>query len=140
MEKTITYHTPNGIILKLDTFKGKKALIADYSISSCYNTKLVLDSLGIEYDTAPNINIVKNLVLQNNYDIIFSNNIFTGSVTGVILLQELKSINGFNTPIVIHTISENDNNYFLNQGFDGYLKKPIKQDETIKLLKKIFRE
>ena len=54
------------------------------------------------------------------------------------LLQELKSLKDFNTPIVIHTISDNTNNQFIELGFDGYLKKPIKQDETIEVLKKLL--
>ena len=72
----ITYHTPNGIIKKIDLFKGKKVLIGDYSSASYFNTKMVLDSLGIEYDIASDIEAVKNLVSANRYDIIFSNNIY----------------------------------------------------------------
>ena len=47
-KKEITYHTPNGIIKKLDTFKGKKVLVGDYFAPSYYNTKMVLDSLGFD--------------------------------------------------------------------------------------------
>lgn len=76
MEELKTYHTPNGIIRKLDTFKGKRALIGDYSIISYHNTIMVLESLGLEYNIADSIEIVKELVTKNNYDIIFSNNIY----------------------------------------------------------------
>lgn len=133
------YNSVNGVIYKLDTFKGKKALVGDYSVASYYNTRMVLDSLGIEYEIVGTIEDVKNKVLQNNYDIIFTNNIYRSGDSQK-LLEEVKSIKNFNTPIVIHTISDNINNCFLNMGFNGYLKKPIKQSETIELLKKIFNE
>ena len=62
-QEETAYHTPNGIIKKLDTFKGKKALIGDYFAPSYYNTKMVLDSLGFEmtivktyYDVIEKIN------------------------------------------------------------------------------------
>lgn len=136
-QEQITYDTPNGIIKKLDTFKGKKALIGDYSSISYYNTKMVLDSLGFEYDIVSTLEEVKIMALQNNYDIIFTNNVYM-SGTGEILLKELKSVKNFKTPIIIHTVSDNIDNQFIKLGFNGYLKKPIKQEETIKLLQNIF--
>lgn len=138
--ENLEYHTPNGIIKKLDTFKGKRALIGDYFAFSYANTKMVLESLGFEIDIEKTMYAVKQKALQNNYDVIFTNNIYQVGGTGPDLLKELKETNGFKTPIIIHTISDNTNNYFTNLGFDGYLKKPIKQDETIQLLKKILGE
>lgn len=139
-EKQTTYHTPNGIIKKLDTFKGKRALIGDYFSFSYTNTKMVLESLGFEIDIEKTMYAVKQKALQNNYDVIFTNNIYQVGGTGPDLLKELRENKNFNTPIIIHTISDNVNNCFTNLGFDGYLKKPIKQDETIQLLKKIWGE
>lgn len=139
MEKIKTYNTPNGIITKLDTFKGKKALIGDYSSASYFNTKMVLDSLGIEYEIVSTIDEVINKIQSGNkYDVIFTNNIYLGGGIGQIILRVLKNMNGFNTPIIIHTVSDNTDNYFMNIGFDGYLKKPIKQEETIKVLENLL--
>jgi len=139
MEELKTYNTPNGIITKLDTFKGKRALVGDYSPISYFNTKMVLDSLGIEYEIVSTIDEIINKIQTNNiYDIIFTNNIYRYGGTSETLLQKLKSIKGFNTPIVIHTISDNIDNCFITIGFNGYLKKPIKQDETIQVLKNLL--
>lgn len=139
MEELKTYNTPNGIITKLDTFKGKKALVGDYFSFSYFNTKMVLESLGIEYEIVSTIDeIITRIQAGNKYDIIFTNNIYMNSGFGQTLLLQLKAIKGFNTPIIIHTISDNTDNYFINLGFDGYLKKPIKQDETINVLKKLL--
>lgn len=139
MEDNITYSTPNGTIFKLDTFKGKRVLVGDYSSFSYFNTKMVLDSLGIEYDIERTMYGIKQRLLNGNkYDFIFTNNIYQNG-TGVILLEELKKIANFNTPVIIHTISDNDNNHFIDLGFDGYLKKPIKQEDTIKLLTSLLQ-
>lgn len=77
---------------------------------------------------------VKDRILKGEkYDVIFTNNVYR-SGSGLMLLDMLKDIEGFNIPIIIHTISDNTSNKFIHMGFDGYLKKPIKQDETLKLL------
>lgn len=138
--ENLEYHTPNGIIKKLDTFKGKRALIGDYFAFSYANTKMVLESLGFEIDIEKTMYAVKQKALQNNYDVIFTNNIYQVGGTGPDLLKELRENKSFKTPIIIHTISDNTANYFTKLGFDGYLKKPIKQDETMQLLENIFGE
>lgn len=138
-KKEITYHTPNEIIKKLDTFKGKKVLVGDYFAPSYYNTKMVLDSLGFDITIVETYyDVIDRIKKGEKYDVIFTNNIYQVGGTGPQLLKELKEIEGFNTPMIIHTISEQPIDYFLSLGFNGCLKKPIKQDETIQVLKKIM--
>lgn len=136
-EQTI-YDTPNGRIFSMDIFKGKKALVGDYFPLSYSNTKMVLESLGLNVIIEGTINGVKDRILKGEqYDVIFTNNIYRGG-TGSQLLKELKEIESFNTPIIIHTISEEPIQHFINLGFDGCLKKPIKQEETIQILKNLL--
>ena len=138
-QEETTYHTPNGIIKKLDTFKGKKVLVGDYFAPSYYNTKMVLDSLGFDITIVETYyDVIDRIKKGEKYDVIFTNNIYQVGGTGPQLLKELKEIEGFNTPMIIHTISEQPIDYFLSLGFNGCLKKPIKQDETIQVLKKIM--
>ena len=133
--KIIYYDTPNGVISSMDIFNGKIALIGDYFPLSYTNTKKVLESLGMKVIVEETIDGIKDRILKSEqYDVIFTNNIYR-SGTGLQLLQELKKIKGFNTPIIIHTISREPIQYFLKLGFDGCLKKPIKQEETIQVLK-----
>lgn len=133
------YHAPSGTFKKLNTFKGKKALVGDYSSASFYNTQMVLDSLGIEIVNVKEEPEVLNIISRGEkFDVIFTNNIYQVGGTGPQLLEKLKKIEGFDTPVIIHTISEKPDQYFLDLGFDGVLKKPIKQNETIELLNKIF--
>lgn len=136
-ERTI-YNISNGVIYQLDVFNGKKALVGDYFSPSYYNTKMVLESLGMQVTIEETINGVIDRILKGEqYDVIFTNNIYCSS-TGSQLLKELKEIKGFNTPIIIHTISREPIQYFLKLGFDGCLKKPIKQEETIQVLKNLL--
>lgn len=139
-ERTI-YNTPNGVIFQIDVFKDKKALVGDYFPLSYANTKMVLESLGMKVIIEETMNGVKNRILNGEqYDVIFTNNIYRSGTGSQLLkeLKELKEIKGFNTPIIIHTISREPIQYFLKLGFDGCLKKPIKQEETIQVLKNLL--
>ena len=54
-------------------------------------------------------------------------------------LAELKRIEGFNIPVVLHTISKNKRDYFINEiGFDEYIEKPITQEKIKPILEKIL--
>lgn len=85
-----------------------------------------------------NLGVWYRVARGEKFDVIITNNIYRIGCDGPELLQKLKKIEGFNTPVIIHTISEQSIEYFLNLGFDGCLKKPIKQDETIEILKKLL--
>lgn len=109
--------------------------MGDYFRPSYINTVSVLESLGFEVDVCESMSQIEKKILQGEkYDIIFTNNIYQDGGSGYLLLEKLHSINGFNTPIIIHTISEKPKEYFLQQGFDGYLKKYITQEDTLNLL------
>lgn len=82
-----------------------------------------------------NLGVWYRVARGEKFDLIITNNIYRIGCDGPELLQKLKKIEGFNTPVIIHTISEKPIEYFLNLGFDGCLKKPIRQDETIEILK-----
>ncbi len=137
-EDETTYSIPNGKIKKIDTFKGKKALVGDYSHASFFNTEMVLDSLGIEMVNAKSSNeVFERIKNGEQYDVIFTNNIYNDG-TGPDLLKKLKELDNFDIPVIIHTIDEAKDK-FLELGFDGYLQKPIKQEEVIDLLNKLLK-
>ena len=100
---------------------------------------MVLNSLGFEMTIVKTYyDVIDKIKQGEKYDVIFTNNIYRIGGTGPQLLKELKEIEGFNTPVIIHTISEQPINYFLSLGFNGYLKKPIRQDETIQVLQNLL--
>ena len=139
MENEVLYNTPNGTIRKIDSFKGKKVLLGDYSNINSQNTIMVLESLGMEVTRESRLdNIIKRVLDGEFYDVIITNNVYEFGGSGLQLLEGLREIKGFSIPVVIHTISENTNGYFDSCGFNGYLKKPIKQEDTFNVLKMLI--
>lgn len=120
-------------------YKGKKALVGDYFAFSYENTKRVLESLGFDVTIAlSGKEVVKRIKNGEKYDIIFSNNIYRNG-TGKECLSELKQIEGFNIPVVIHTITPNKRDYFVKAiGFDDYIVKPVTKEKVKPILKRLL--
>lgn len=135
------YKTCKGSLVKEPIYEGKKALIGDYMVSSYTNTKKVLQSLGFTVDVEKRQDdVINRISYGNDYDIIFTNNVYPDG-SGPDLLKELKSFEGFSTPVVIHTISKNQREYFEDYlGFDGYIEKPVSPDDLKPILEKIFKK
>lgn len=123
-------------------FKGKKALIGNYDSFSSDQTRKMLMLFGISVDiVTTSIELYDRIKNGYKYDIIFTNNIYQKGYTGPELLHKLKDINGFNTPVIIHTISHNAREHFVNTiGFDDYLEKPIKYEELERVLNKFLND
>ena len=121
-------------------FKGKRALIGNYDSFSSDQTRKMLMLFGISVDiVTTSIELYDRIKNGYKYDIIFTNNIYQKGYTGPELLHKLKDINGFNTPVIIHTISHNAREHFVNTiGFDDYLEKPIKYEELERVLNKFL--
>ena len=72
-------------------------------------------------------------------DVIFTNNVYKHGGSGSATLYELKQIKDFDIPVVIHTISENERNHFIDDcGFDEYIVKPLNQEKVKPVLDKLF--
>ena len=121
-------------------FKGKKALIGNYDNFSSDQTRKMLMIFGISVDIATtSIELYDRIKNGYKYDIIFTNNIYQKGYTGPELLHRLKEINGFDTPVIIHTVSQNAREHFVNTiGFDDYLEKPIKYKDLERVLNKFL--
>lgn len=139
IDKFIETPIPDKSLKQLNIFKGKRVLVGDYFKPGFNITKEVLESLGLEVineETEPGM--YKRLESGEKFDAVITNNIYQIGDTGPELLKKLKALDGFNTPVIIHTIAEEPVEYFISLGFDGCLKKPIKQSETLELLNKLF--
>ena len=54
-------------------------------------------------------------------------------------MKKLKEIKVFSTPVIIHTVEENERDYFVNQiGFDDCIIKSITVESILPVLEKIF--
>ena len=70
---------------------------------------------------------------------IFTNNIYKKGPKGPEMLSKLRDIEGFNIPVVIHTISDNERYYFIDVcGFDEYVVKPLSQEKIKPILDKFL--
>lgn len=130
-----------GKLKKDPIYEGKKALIGDYIEFSSNNTKNVLKSLGFDVDVVKNSrDVINKIKCGEKYDIIFSNNIYNDG-TGPECLKKLKEIKDFSIPVIIHTISKDKKDYFVNEiGFDDYIYKPVTQENVKPILKRLFNK
>lgn len=120
-------------------YKGKRALVGDYLACSYIFTKKALESLGFEVTIAhTKAEVIRRIKNNEKYDIIFSNNIYRDG-TGQECLAKLKEIEGFCTPVVIHTVTKNAKYHFVNEvGFDDYIEKPMTQAKVLPILEKLL--
>lgn len=140
-EDTPTINLVNKTIKKNPIYKGKRALVGDYMDISSDNTIKVLQSFGITVDIVRSgEDIIDKIKHGYNYDIIFTNNVYNKGCDGYNTLLQLKEIKNFNTPVVIHTVSSNQRDTFINHyGFDEYIEKPLDQEKVKPILDKFFK-
>lgn len=120
-------------------YEGKKALIGNYDIFSADITRKILRNFGLSVERVKTSTDLLEKAKINHYDIIFTNNIYQQGVDGPTLLKQLRELEGFNTPVVIHTISANQRYHFVDDlGFDEYIEKPIQIADIERVLKKFL--
>lgn len=132
-------------IKKLDKYKPNKkikVLVGDYMPSSITNTINVLESMGIEVDVAKSgVGIIRKIKQGNNYDLIISNNVYDkGNYDGYRTMNMLKEIKGFNTPVIVLTISKGQRNEFMSRGWDDYMEKLLTQEQILDIFPKHIKE
>ncbi len=140
-ERNGGFNTTEGKV-KLDPiYEGKRALIGDKLTISSNNTKNVLKSLGFDVDVvSKKEDVIQRVKYQNNYDVIFTNNLYRDG-SGPECLKELKELKNFSTPVIIHTVDMGKEEHFVKGlGFNGYIEKPVTQEKVKKVLKNIFKE
>ncbi len=139
-EKIPTIKINNKRIKKKSIYKGKRVLVGDYYEWSSENTMNILKNYGITVDIVRTGNdIIEKIKHGYKCDLIFTNNIYKNGYNGVNTLNELRKIKDFNIPVIVHTRSENERQYFVNVcGFDEYIVKPLNQENIEPILKKFL--
>lgn len=130
----------NKKIKKNNLFKGKRALVGDYIDSSSDTTIKILQSFGMKVDIVRSgKDIIDKIKHGYECDIIFTNNVYKNGESGPSTLYQLKEIKNFDIPVVIHTISDNEREHFINDcGFDEYIVKPLNQEKVKPVLDKLL--
>ncbi len=102
--------------------------------------KQLLKRTGVQIDTVDNADEALALMRKNIYDLMFFDHMMPGK-DGIETLHELKSEKdnpNYETPVVCLTANaiSGAREYYLNEGFDDYLSKPV---ETSKLEEMLFK-
>ncbi len=139
--KIDTFDVCGGKVKKEPIYKGKKALIGDYLPISYFNTENVLRSLGFCVDIVPTVeDVVNKIRYGEHYDIIFTNKVYEHG-SGEDCLKQLRELKDFNIPIVLHTATKGERDFFVNEiGFNEYIEKPITQENVKIILKRILKQ
>lgn len=139
-EKIPTIKINHKKIRKKPIYKGKRVLVGDYYEWSSDHTMNILKSYGITVDIVRTGNdIIEKINHGYKCDLIFTNNIYKNGYNGVTTLNKLREIENFNIPVIVHTRSENEREYFVNVcGFDEYVVKPLNQENIEPILKKFL--
>jgi len=126
--------------------KIPKILVGDYDSFSARNTCGVLMKMGFDVDVVETaedvIERVKNFM---HYDLIISNNEYYGSIhkskinRSYQLLDELKEIEDFDTPVIVLTVS-NDRDKFISYGFNEHIQKVLDEDKVREVFPKVLKK
>lgn len=149
--KSISCKNQNGktiITIEVELKKGiqkkqnYKALIVDHDTYRANLTKKILKEIKLESNIVSSGEEGVEEVSRNydKYDMIFTNNVMP-NMDGIDMRNELIEMEGFNTPMVIQSIDEDKDDYFLNvHGFDGYIVKPITKQKAEEVIKKLIKD
>ena len=89
--------------------------------------------------------IIERVKTFMHYDLIISNNEYYGSkhkskiTSSFKLLDELKEIVDFDTPVIVLTVS-NDRDKFISYGFSEHIEKVIDEEKIVKTFPKVIKK
>ncbi|MGN1371021.1 MAG: response regulator [Candidatus Coprovivens sp.] len=136
LDKTILLKTINN-----EDYSNKKILLVD---DNELNIKVALTTLkkyNIDITTANSGSECIEKVIENNYDLILLDDMMP-ELDGCTTLDNLKTLDGFVTPVVMMTASSKDEvqEKIDEHGFDGYLSKPINKEHLEELLNTLLNK
>ena len=129
-------------VIKPFNARGQKVLVVDDNKINLKVAEKLLAEYNLTVDLIDSGRECINRVLSGSkYDLILLD-IMMPKMKGPEVLQNLKNIMGFNTPVVALTadiISGMEEKY-ISQGFDDCMPKPIVEEELYYMLKKFLKE
>lgn len=128
-------------------FKGLKALVAEDNVINQKLIKRSLENIGIDISIAENGEVACQSYQKKHtdYDVIFMDiqmPVMNGIEATQAILQYEQEHGLEHTPIIALTANalKGDKEYFLSQGLDQYVSKPMKLDVIISILLHYFKE
>ncbi|MBO6195806.1 MAG: response regulator [Bacilli bacterium] len=138
ISKPLVKEADNSKKKRID-YKNKRILVVDDNELNLKVADRALSDLEAKIDNVQSgIEAIK-YVKKNKYDVILLD-IMMPEMNGEETLQELKKIEGFDTPVVALTADAltGAKDKYLSEGFDGYIAKPFTRDQIKEKLDKIF--
>lgn len=114
-------------------------LVVDDNLVNLTITKKILEKLGCIVDTVDSGIKCLEQIKNKTYDIIFMD-IMMPEMDGVETLNNLRSIDNFNTPVIALTADAgvDSREKYLSLGFNEYIPKPINLEVIDKVVHKTF--
>ena len=136
----ISYKREEGPKSRISNIKiNKKALVVDDSPVNLKVIERTLKQYGVTVESTGNGEDAIELCKNNLFDIIFMDQMMP-VMDGVEAMHKIREIKGYETgsnhKVIVLTANaiKGAEEEFLNEGFDGYLKKPIEFDKLEKIL------
>ena len=125
--------------LNYETFEGKKVLVVDDSKLNLKVAENVLKNFKVSTETVTSGLECLSCVNSKKYDIIFMD-IMMPNMNGVEVLKKLRE-EKVNIPVIALTADaiEGQEEKYINEGFDGYLSKPIDKTKLKVILNKYLK-
>ena len=119
-----------------------KVLVGDYTTSMAPYTNSILKSMGVQTEVVPTASdVIDRINSGKKYDFIITNNVYPKGESGKQVLDTLKSIEDFSTPIIILTIDQDARELYVDElGFDEYIPKPLDVDKVKKVFTKFKKD
>lgn len=122
-------------------YNDKKIILVDDNIMMLKIASKQLEKYNFNIiDTKNNADDAIKSIINNNYDLILADDMMP-EISGTEMMKTLKSDPNFKIPIVVltgNTEISNAKEYYLNQGFDDFLAKPINPQEMERVLAKFL--
>lgn len=124
------------------SLKGKKVLIVDDNELNLKVTSRMLEPYDLDVTLVSSgeecIDLIKE---QNHFDLILLDQMMPG-LDGTSTMGKLRSIKGFNIPIIVLTadVMDGQKEKYLVSGFDDYISKPVDKSELSRVLKRFLKD
>ena len=143
LSKTITFDLPKLVEDKpieiKTTSPKKKVLLVDDNELNIKVALATLKTLNLDVTSVNSGSSAIANVIDNKYDLILLDEMMP-ELDGCTTLDNLKTIDGFTTPVIMMTASPEDEvaDKIKEHGFNGYLSKPFKKEDLEKIINEIL--
>ncbi len=127
-----------------DEYFNYHILVAEDNLANQQFISIVLEELGFTFDIAENGLVATQKVQDNEYDLILMDQqmpIMGGLEASKKIKEELKLKEKVDIPIIALTANalKGDREYYMENGLDEYIKKPIDQEEFKSTISKFLK-